>query len=183
MTEINEKKLREELIVLLESFLKSPENDEIHRKAAILSNKYGGLCCDNAPYKKYISEDILIGIGSLSHIYLYGENSGITNKEILSVVKETLIKLKSEMISKFLKEYIVVAEAYLNNSKTTEEVSSFIIKTIIADNEYSKMLLNYNKKIILLGEAIDITDPSLNNKKKKKLMNRLIILAKEILNN
>jgi len=45
------------------------------------------------------------------------------------------------------------------------------------------MLLNYNKKIILLGEAIDITDPSLNNKKKKKLMNRLIILAKEILNN
>lgn len=94
MVDINIKKLRGELLYVLENFLENPSNEEMHRRAAIISRDYSGLCIGLDIFEKNIPEDILCGIGSMSHIYIYNAGSGITNEEIIKVAKNTLKKLK-----------------------------------------------------------------------------------------
>jgi len=97
---IDESRMKRELIIIYKNFLKNPEDSSIHQLAIVYDRHYGGISSYNDIMSKLvISKELEQAINGLSAIYQYGlhnsEHEAFSNEKIIKIAKEILQKLKS----------------------------------------------------------------------------------------
>ncbi|MCK4647513.1 hypothetical protein KAT24_01120 [Candidatus Pacearchaeota archaeon] len=97
--EINEEKLRKELLKIYESFINNPEDKKVLSLAQEYHLRYSGLqTCNEHLVKSVISENTEKAINELSTIYQYGmhdeNHPAFSNKKIIESAKKILEELK-----------------------------------------------------------------------------------------
>src|SRR3989344_3248213 len=99
MTEINLSKIRKNLIVLYEAFLKNPTNKKVQYIIREYDKEYGGLpSYENLSVKKIVPNELISAISGLSTIYQYGlwdeSHKTFSKTQILETARKILEKLK-----------------------------------------------------------------------------------------
>jgi hypothetical protein len=99
MTEINLPKMKKNLIVLYEAFLKNPDDKKVQYIVKEYDKEYGGLpSYEELSIKKIIPDEIINAINGLSTLYQYGRwdesHEAFSKRKILETAQKILKELK-----------------------------------------------------------------------------------------
>jgi len=89
-------------------------------------------------------------------------------------------KQPQEVFKEFLSLLEHLFSDYLKGKITDEDLSNLTVFWFATNDKFSDGLIRIDKRIKECGRAMDVTQPDVDEKKKKELIKHLLILIEEI---